>query len=157
MGLSANLSAREKDVWVNLFVDFAVAVYYLPRALVLLGQSDAVSLRAFGSLIGSTIAVAVVLAIAATCLLKAYTSPEPRDERDYLFEARANRSALAVLNVGLVLLLGQLVAGAFLSGESAWVGPSMPSLVMAHYVLVAMWVADILRGVVLVFSYRRGY
>ena len=155
--LLGDLSVREKNLWVELLVNGAIAIYYIPRLFWLIHYGDrALRGEAMVSLIVGTVMTAIVARIVLAVLLHAQQAPEPMDERDYFIDQRANSVFGAVLQGCMLLVIAAIAVQEF-DGDAYHRLPMMLSpLVIANVLLVGCMLAAIVRDVVKAVLYRRG-
>ena len=106
------------------------------------GEPHINHLRLFLALI-----IAIVVLEVVTHVVLALRSPQdakaPLDERERLIALRATRPAFYVLLVGAFLSIGTMHLGA-------------STLMLAHCVLLAIWIAELTRFGTQIYQYRRG-
>lgn len=150
-------SIREKNLWVELLTDIAVALYYWPQALrMTLAGDDALRSGAMVNLIIGTVMTAIIVSAALAVFLHKQKKPEPMDERDYMIAARANLLAGRVLVGCLIALIG-LVLFRELSAAAQLEFMPLTALVMAHLLLVSLMFWSMTNSVARLVFYRRGY
>ncbi len=150
-------SVREKNLWVELLVSSAIALYYIPKLFWLIHYGDrALRGEAMVNLIIGTVVVAIVAHTVLALFLHAQQKPEPLDERDRFIDQRANNVFGSVLQACMLLVIAS-IAVQEMNGR-AWVHlPMMLSpLVIANVLLVGFMVAGIVRDAMKVILYRRG-
>jgi hypothetical protein len=165
MTLLDSLSQRERSIWIELFIDVVVMVWYLPKAWYLLLQGDeALMGRAMGGLITETIGFAIVLAIAVNIVVEVVLSGqkgekkvEPRDERDAQFELRSYRFGYHALIMFVVTIIGYVVILEYYPGLIEKTGVTLSPVIIAHYLLLCVFLASLIKSGTLLFYYRRGY
>jgi hypothetical protein len=137
-------SFREKSAWISFFSFLVVfGIYFGNVLLVLLGHTSARGTqRLFFTLLVVLVAVEVLLhaLVAARSPREALT---PKDERERLIELKATRIAFFVLVGGALLAIATTHHGA-----GTWV--------LAHCVLFAVVVAELVRFGSQIVFYRRG-
>jgi hypothetical protein len=138
------MSFREKSAWINFVLLLAFGIYFGEVAAHLLdpARPHANYLQLFVLLV-----VAIVVLEIITHAVIAFRSPReaqtPIDERERLIELRSTRPAFYVLLVGAFLSVGTIHMGA-----NTWL--------LAHCVLVAIWLAELTRYGSQLYHYRRG-
>ena len=151
-------STREKNLWFEYLTDIAVALYYWPNAIrLMLAGDEALRGGAMVGLITSTVIVAIVVSGALSIFLHAKQKPEPKDERDYIIEARASLWSARVLVAGMLSIMGNIVVQEMI-GEQA-VGRvlfALSPLLIAHLMLVTLMVASLVGTSVKLYLYRKG-
>lgn len=151
-----DFSIREKNLWFEFLVDIVVALYYYPRVLGLLWRGDgALSGAAMTDLIINTVMVAVGASVLISILLHTQQKPEPRDERDYMIEARSNLWFSRVLVVGVLAVIGTVVFHQFNPWSAQALLPLTP-LVLAHLLLFVLMLASMVNSVLRLLMYRLG-
>lgn len=157
--LLGDFSVREKNLWFELLLDLAVALYYWPKAFLLMRAGDAaLAGKAMVSLIVSTVFAAIMFSIVLSVLLHAQQKPEPMDERDLAIAARGKVWAGRVLVFGILAIIAQIVlqemAVPFVSVRNPF---QLTPLIIAHLLLVALMLASFTSSLTRLFCYRRGY
>ncbi|WP_028886550.1 hypothetical protein [Teredinibacter turnerae] len=162
------LTNREKNLWVTLFVDIsAMAMYFFK-----VGSLDKGLFSSAGdmtsvliSVINYSILVSIVLygLIAFQSSRQDQPAEEAADERDYQFEAKANRLALYTLHTCIICLVGYLYLGyvsEYFGFQGTWVEnitKPLEPIIILHILLVAAFISDCTKALVQLFHYRRGY
>ena len=138
------MSFREKSAWITFVLLLAFGIYFGDVAVHIL---DPTRPHANYLLLFVLLVVAIVVLEIITHAVIAFRSPReaqtPIDERERLIELRATRPAFYVLLVGAFLSVGTIHMGA-----STWV--------LAHCVLLAIWMAELTRYGSQLYHYRRG-
>lgn len=158
---ASDMSMHEKELWCELIVSGLVSFYFFSKTFGLMMMGDeALMGREMARLIIKTISLSVVLSIVVYGIVHAshrYDSgkPEPVDERDKLFAARATSIGYRVLIGMLCILLGQIVM------EQMWVPDgyfpfTLTPLIVGHLMLVAMAAASLAKAISGIVFYRRG-
>lgn len=157
-----DMSLHEKELWCELIVSGLVSFYFFSKTFGLMMMGDEAQMgREMARLIIKTISLAVILSIVVYGIVHAshrYDSgkPEPVDERDRLFAARASNIGYRVLVGVLCILLGHIVM------EQMWVPAgrypfTLTPLMIGHLVLAAMAAASLAKAIAGIVFYRRGY
>lgn len=132
---------REKTAWITLVaILIAYGVYF---TVVSRSSSSAVSMM---ELFGVVTVIQVIAVIAVTAVLAAVSGEEAREKPDERDRAVARRGASVAY---FVLVVGVISVGAITSGRD----PGR----LANAGLFALVVAETVRQVIVVFSYRRGW
>jgi len=138
------MSFREKSAWITFVLLLAFGIYFGEVAAHMLDPTRPHTnyLQLFVLLV-----VAIVVLEIITHAVIAFRSPHeaqtPIDERERLIELRSTRPAFFVLLVGAFLSVGTIHMGA-----STWL--------LAHCVLLAIWLAELTRYGSQLYHYRRG-
>jgi hypothetical protein len=154
-------SIREKNLWFQLFVDIAVALYYWPQALRLMAAGD-LSGGAMVGLITGTVITAIVVSAVLSIFLHMQQKPEPMDERDYMIEARSSLLASRVLVVCVFIIIGHVVMQELAPpAPELGIGPLnyfslFSPLMMAHMLLIALMLWSFAGSLARLYFYRRG-
>lgn len=150
-----DFSAREKHLWFELLVDIGVALYYYPKAFHLLMAGDgALSGEVMTDLVVNTVMLAIGLSIALAILLHMQDKPEPKDERDYMIEARSNGWYSRFLIGGVMAVMGVIVMQEFTLWPGDWFVAT--PLVLAHLLLLVLMLASMLNSILKLLMYRTG-
>ncbi|MDG1819857.1 MAG: hypothetical protein P8H31_08490 [Porticoccaceae bacterium] len=147
-----DISAREKNIWIELAITGVVSVYYFYNSFRLSGWTEIASYE-MGLLVRDVIILSIVASIALYALF-ARENPEQKDERDSAIESRGNAFAYYSLTVLCCLLIGTIMLseGIFLLGKTSAInGP-----VVMHLLLIALMIAALIKQATQLFFYRRG-
>lgn len=150
------MASREKRVWATFFVDVVVALYYSPKALALLMRGEADLVTALLGLVFSSTVLGIVLAIVMHCVFAVASIEAAADEREQRFAARANGAGYGALQLFSLVLIWQLSANALLPHVSRVPDLSSPFLV-THLLLLALIASRLIKSVLELFYFRRGY
>lgn len=152
-----SFSIREKNLWFEFLVDVAVALYYWPKALGLMWAGDAALRDGAVGLITSTVIWAIVVSTVLSAFLHTQQKPEPKDERDYIIDARSSLLSGRVLTMGVLVIMGNVViqemVGEWAVGRGLFV---LTPLLIAHLLLVVLMLASMTDKVSRLYFYRRG-
>ncbi len=149
-------SIREKNLWFQFLVDVAVALYYWPKAFGLMVAGDeALRGGAMVGLIVSTVIWAIVVSGALSIFLHTQQKPEPKDERDYMIDARSSLVSGRVLTVGILAIIGSIVFREMADSATLDVFVLTP-LLLAHLLLVVLMFASMIGSLVKLYFYRKG-
>lgn len=156
MGFLQEMARREKRLWATFLVDVIVALYYFPKALVLLTQEgDGLVLALLGLVIKSTV-LGIVLGLILSLVFASAGTELAADEREQRFAARANVAGYWALQVFAILLIWQLSASALFPQFYRIPDLSNPFLI-PHLLLLALIVSRLIKSGLELFYYRRGY
>ena len=137
-------SFREKSAWISFLSILVVfGVYFWRVVQVIAGQGDP---HETGQLFFTLVVVLVVVEVVLHWLVAAQSPKEarsPKDERERLIELKATRVAFYVLLIGALLSIATIHHGA-----GRWE--------LAHFVLFAIVVAELVRSGSQIVLYRRG-
>ena len=149
-----DLSFQEKSVWTSLIAIIAVFGYHFYKVF---GAVEAIStaelvVRLVGIIIIIVIIEIVLHIIIAVTAIKDAEDGGALDERDVLINARAFRNAYVVLFIGVLHMIGYVIAGD-LNSEPRWeVTPANT----ANLLLLVLVVAEIVNYASRLYYYRRG-
>jgi len=138
------MSFREKSAWITFVLLLGFGIYFgeVLNHWLNPGEPHTNHLQLFLLLV-----VAIVILEIVTHTMMAIRSPEdakaPFDERERLIALRATRPAFFVLLVGAFLSIGTMHLGA-------------NTFMLAHCVLLAIWIAELTRFGTQIYYYRRG-
>lgn len=154
-----HFSTREKNLWSEFLVDLAAGLYYYPKMIALIARGDdALTGAAMVGLITSTVMVAIFAGVIVSVFLHLEAKPEPLDERDHLFRARGNQVAYLVLVGCIVLIMGHVVISELMPRMAGNPLPfELTGVVIAHLLLVSLFLSSVAKTLVMLFFYRRGY
>jgi hypothetical protein len=149
-------SVREKNLWFEFLVDVAVALYYWPKAFGLMVAGDeALRGSAMVGLITSTVIMAIVVSGALSIFLHTQQKPEPKDERDYMIDARSSLVSGRVLVIGMLAIIGSIVFREMVDAAALDVFALTP-LLIGHLLLVVLMLASMIGRTVKLYLYRKG-
>lgn len=135
-------SFEERSVWIQLVSLVVVFAAYLAVSAVMLSKG-VMLLPPYVAVFGvATILLVVILALGHTIAVM-MGKPEPRDERDRLIAWRAEGNSSWLLAAGVFGAIAALVA-------------SVPTVWVAHLLLVSVFASEILKLALQIVSYRRG-
>lgn len=160
-----DLSNREKEIWIELIVSVAVAVYYFKAAYIAGGFTDIAN-----AALGKVVLNAILLTIASTITLSIVFNKkdnEAKDERDVVIESKANSYAYYGLCIFIAIIIGQIMISAGI-GYFEGANPSSDdigyfdhthidvniSLVM-HLLLIALITAGAIKSITQIYLYRQ--
>ena len=158
MELLDNFSTREKNLWSELLVDLVAGAYYYPKMIAMILAAAPLTGAAMANLITNTVLVAIFAGVIVSVFLHTQKKPEREDERDLLFRARGNTVGYLVLALCVALVMGQVVVFEMMPSFTRSVAPfELSGLVIAHLLLVSLFLSSVAKSVVQLFFYRRGY
>lgn len=151
-----HLSTREQNILATLTLDLLVTLYYFSE---LAGMET--GLTEPSEQMGQLILKVIILSILASILLFGWIrwrsgEEEPRDERDYQIEAKANSIAYGVLFGAVALLIGHLIINAIDWHASVMPFLSFTPMLCAHALLVILLLSSTAKSVTQLYLYRRG-
>jgi hypothetical protein len=141
-----NMSFSEKSAWGLLIGLVIMSWWYFPRAFAIVDASDgpaALGAISVFCVIGLVIFEAVYHAVIAA------RGGEETDERDQLFNLKAERNAGFVLGIALFTLVGRILATSAVPELGA-----MTALVIAVWILFAITVSEISKVLWQIWYYR---
>jgi len=137
-----NASFEEKSVWITLFSTIAIfGFYFVTAARMLSGGITAVA--AFAPLFALVVVLLVVVLVVAHTAVAIASRPEGRDERDRLISWRAENNSSWLLGVGVLAAIFALAT----SIDRVWI---------AHGLLLALFLSEVLKHGLQLYYYRRG-
>jgi hypothetical protein len=144
---------REKSAWIQLVSAVAVWGYYFWTVALALAAGQSVHFVGLfvGCVIGLVVLQIVLSIFAALFALR--DAEAPSDEREKLIALKAARIAFVVLNIGIITLAvaGPLFARPLLPGVA-----DAGMIVMVNGILLAMVIAEIVRGASQIVYFRLG-
>ncbi|MCC3861126.1 hypothetical protein [Pseudemcibacter aquimaris] len=150
-----DLSNREKEIWIELIVSIAVAIYYFTHAFNLGGFNNLTDPG-----LGKVVVNAILISIASTIILNivfAKKNTEAKDERDIAIEAKANSFAYYSLCVFCTLIIGQVMITEGIGYFSQTHPVPVNAASIMHYLLIAIILSGTVKSSIQIFRYRRGY
>jgi hypothetical protein len=162
MSFLANLSNREKKLWATLTIDLGAAWLYFSGVYSTSGGFSAPSVE-MAAVVIEVMVFSIIAAIIVFGWINYQAGEERADERDYMFSARANSVAYAVLCVCVALTIGsvfRLPDNFFKADSSASIPAALmleiTPMLMAHMLLTALIVSAAAKALVQLYFYRRG-
>jgi len=158
MELFNNFSTREKNLWSELLVDIVIGLYYFPKMFVMMASNTELSGGAMAELITGTVILAIFMGIIISVFLHTQKKPEQVDERDHLFDARGSRIAYTVLGLCVALVIGHIIVNEMLpevARDRALL--NLSPVAIAHLLLLSLYLSSVIKTVMQLFFYRRGY
>jgi hypothetical protein len=154
-----NISAREKNIWIEFTITAVVSLYYFYSSYRLSGWTQIVGYD-MGILVMNVIVLSVVASIILSVLFSR-ENPEQKDERDLVIESRGNALGYYFLTLLCCTLIGTIMLseGILSIGETATLTAqtsSINSAVAMHSLMVALLVSALLKQATQLFFYRRG-
>ncbi len=161
-----DLSNREKEIWIELIVSVAVAVYYFKAAYIAGGFTDLANVA-----LGKVVLNAILLTIASTIILSIVFKKkdnEVKDERDIAIEAKANSYAYYGLCIFISIIIAQIMIDAGIGYFESKRPPGedigyfehdhiMVNLALVmHLMLMAMIAAGAIKSITQIYLYRQG-
>ena len=156
MGLLQEMAIRERRLWATLLVDAIVALYYFPKALVLLFHNETGLVTALLGLVIKSTMLGIVLGLLLSLAFRFVGAELAADEREKRFAARANVAGYWALQVFAILLIWQLGVSALFPNFYRIPDLTNPFLV-PHLLLLALIVSRLIKSGLELFYYRRGY
>jgi uncharacterized protein (DUF983 family) len=102
--------------------------------------------------------LAIFIGIVVSVFLHTQKKPEQVDERDYQFDYRGSKLAYSVLAICVSLVIGFILVYELQSDLGApWAIVDLTPMVIAHLILVSLFLSSVIKTVVQLFYYRRGY
>lgn len=158
MDLLKNFSTREKNLWSELMVDIVVGLFYFPKMIAMMISGADLTGRGMAGLITETVILAIVAGIIISIFLHTQKKPEEVDERDHLFDARGSRIAFSVLALCIALIMGNIIVYEMLpEAVKDRAVLNLSSVVIAHLLLLSLFLSSVIKTIVQLFFYRRGY
>ncbi len=154
-----DISAREKNIWIEFTITAAVSVYYFYSSYRLSGWTQIASYE-MGILVRNVIILSIVASIILYALF-ARETPEQKDERDLAIESKGNALGYYSLTILCSLLIGAIMLseGILLIAESGTLigeTSSLNSAVAMHLILIALMFSALFKQATQLFFYRRG-
>ena len=147
------LSLREKSICGSMVAVLVIAIAYFSRTASWIA-ADAVDPEEVAGLSVGALILLVVVQLVFQGLLALASRDDPTDERDRLIAAVASRNAYIVLQVGLWLVIGHVVAAAVMQHTAAarWFAP----VATTQLGLLAAIAAELAKYFSQLVYYRRG-
>lgn len=143
------LSFQEKSAWGLLIGITIVSFFYFPAAFEIAGRVSHGAALIVVSVVG-VIALVIIEAI-YHAVIAVSSNGGQTDERDRLFDLKAERNASIVLGVGLFSLVGHII----LSNSIKAMAP-IGGLTIAVWILFALTISEIAKLVSQIWFYRFG-
>ena len=155
-----NMAFKEKSIWLSLITTVLIFSYYLIRLFALLDEPEELATSAaLGLLLKMSMAIIIVEAVLQSLLAASNRKVANlgADERDRLFAYKANNLGYAVLVIGVMFTLGQMLILEFnpqLINHDAVL--SIP-LLTTHILLFSFILSEIARFSAQLYYYRCGH
>ncbi|MGB0449521.1 MAG: hypothetical protein ACPGF6_02940 [Porticoccaceae bacterium] len=154
-----DISAREKNIWIEFTITAVVSLYYFYSSYRLSGWTEIASYE-MGILVMNVIILSVVASIILYALF-ARENPEQKDERDLAIESRGNALGYYSLTILCSILIGiiMLSEGILLIGETGSLTgqtSGINSAIAMHLILIALMISALFKQATQLFFYRRG-
>lgn len=151
-----DFSVREKNLWFELLLDVVIAIYYYPRVFKLILQdSGALTGSAVVDLLINTVMLAIIVSALLSVLLHTQKKPEPKDERDYIIDAKCDYCFSRMLMFGVLFVMGWIVLQQFNPWPERNLFELTP-LVIAHLLLFVVMISSMVHSVLKLMLYRLG-
>lgn len=153
------LSFREKSIWISLVSTLTIFGYYFYNILGLSGMSEELAKATALELLVKTIILTVIVEVIFQSMLAATNHKAAEmggDERDKLFEFRGNSWGYWVLAVGVIVVIGHVLAQeSVLDTKPIFERLEIP-LLTAHLLMFTFILSEVARFSGQLFYYRRG-
>ncbi|MCP5380772.1 MAG: hypothetical protein H6912_00250 [Kordiimonadaceae bacterium] len=161
-----DLSNREKEIWIELIVSVAVAIYYFKAAYIAGGFND-IANAALAKVAVNAILMSIISTIILGFLFNKKNN-EAKDERDIAIEARANSYAYYGLCIFISIIIAQIMIDAGIgyfesqrpAGEDIGYFEHdhiMVNLALVmHLMLMAMIAAGAIKSITQIYLYHQG-
>ncbi len=154
--MKMNLSARERNIWIDVITSLIIGLYYLKYLLKIENWSGI-----WTGDIKSFIYVVVAVAIASSVLKFAGISKkdamEAADERDILMAAKAAAAAYYTLMTLIIAFIGHLVFAHTIWQIFAFAEFLNSPVAVAHVLLLIVMITSIVKGFSQLYYYKRGH
>ncbi|GAA0854684.1 hypothetical protein [Aliiglaciecola litoralis] len=154
------MSYKEKGAWISLISTLCIFGYYFYNIALLFGAPIEYAKEQAKDLLAQAIILSIVVEAAFHTLLAAANFKDADrggDERDKLFEYRANNIAYTILVIGVIATLGRIIG---IEYNPEW-GDHRSSLqiplLTAHILMFSFILSEIVRFAGQIFYHRRGY
>ena len=136
------VSFEERSVWIQLIsLTLALAGYAFIAWQMF--RAGVTALPAYVAVFAVSVVLMVIVIVGGHVAVAIASRPEGRDERDRLIEWRAESNSGWLLGVGVLTGITALVL-------------AVPSVVVAHLLLLSLYLSEILKLLLQVVYYRRG-
>lgn len=155
-----DMSFKEKSAWISLVSTLAIFGYYFYRIFNISDLPMEEAKEATKSLLIQAIVLSAIVEAVFHGMLAAtnhQAAEQGGDERDKLFEYRANNIGYSVLVVGVLITLGRIVT---LEYNPEWAEHSSSlqiPLLTAHILMFSFILSEAVRFAGQIFYHRRGY
>ena len=146
-----DISAREKNIWLELLITIGISVYYFFKTYQLNGWSEVASVE-----MGLVVRNVIFIAIVATVILYTLFSRQPEedeDERDKLIKAKGNVCAYYCLTLCCVFLVGHIFINEISMLPSRL--PEVDGAFLAHLLLIALMLTEVVKSSTQLVAYRK--
>jgi len=163
MAVLSGLSAKERNVWVELFANLVAVSYYwvsVSKIPDFFQSASPAMVWIIVKTIGLTIVLSIIFTIAVTMLSRSSDDGNKADERDLQIASNGNSIAYYMLTLCVVLIIGHVVLNALAIeanpsyASKAWL---ISPVVIIHLLFAALIISSVTKSLVQLFRYRRGY
>ena len=137
-----NASFEEKSVWIQLIGTIvSLGLYFIVAGKML---SNGINmLPAFVPVFIVAVVLIVLVNVTGHVVVAIVSGPEGRDERDRLIEWRAESKSSWILGAGVIIAINAMI----LSVDNVWI---------AHFLLLSLFICEVVKDVCQLVYYRRG-
>lgn len=151
----SKLSNRAKKLWASLLLDTVIAVNIFPKLFSMKGDLGSAS-ESLVDIVVTVFLMAILGSLVIHWFLK-IGKPEPRDERDYQFEAKSHIAGYITLFTAICLLIGHVMMNEVTKSLFQFEYEILNAGQISVYMLLSLVVAAFVKDAVRLFYYSRGY
>ncbi|MDC0603483.1 hypothetical protein OAP14_10780 [Aliiglaciecola sp.] len=155
-----DMSFKEKSAWISLFSTLGIFGYYFYNIALLHGAPAELAKEAALELLLKAIILSVVVEVIFHSVLSAtnYKAAEfGSDERDKMYEYKANNIGYTILVIGVMLTLGRIIIVEYNPDFADHNSSMQIPLLTAHILMFSFILSEVVRFAGQIFYYRRGY
>jgi heme/copper-type cytochrome/quinol oxidase subunit 3 len=159
------MSFKEKSAWISLISTLCIFGYYFYNIAMLQGEPLEQAKDAALALLSKAIILSIIVEVVFHSMLAATNHKAAKlgaDERDKLFEYKANNIGYTILVIGVITTLMFIIGGEYVGewGNSEELADMLKSrqipLHTAHILMFFFILSEIVRFAGQIFYYRRG-
>jgi hypothetical protein len=155
MNFWQQLSNKQQNIMAELFIELAVAIYFINKVMGLSAGTEWVSMEV-GWIVGKTIVFAIIASIILIGFIN-YRGEEPADERDHRIAAKANSVGYISLYAGTCIVIG-LISNVHIAGDYLFQGKgiAMDYFHILFALIAALALSSIIKSCTQLYLYQWG-
>lgn len=145
-----SFSKREKTLFGTLIIDASIGIYYFYHRF-LLGDPNSFWDNDMSQVVTNIIIIAIIASSLFWFLIYGSEEEEAKDERDLIVENKGNKIGFYAMQIGVGLLMGQVVLGTIFSHYQ------LTNVEIVNLLLLVVMASHWAKAAKQLFHYRRGY
>lgn len=155
-----DMSFKEKSAWISLISTLGIFGYYFYNIAMLFGVPTEEAKEVAKDLLTQAIILSIIVEALFHSLLAATNHKGAElgaDERDKMYEYRANNIGYTVLVIGVIITLGRIISIEYNPEWADHYSSMQIPLLTAQILMFSFILSEIVRFSGQIFFYRRGY